>query len=302
MDYLGPSGNYTKFFDNTGFNNIVPNKLKKHIMNGDILQLISINNEAGIEEFDLQDRKYAVYSPRLLDVEEYPDLLNGGPLPINLQLDPLDGYRVRSCLNEPSHDDGSGNMTNGRLTESSQLVPFYLWDKKGTGFGDGINQSWDYSSVQIQPLQGMTYGYRYSGETSHPYILFPMTKEYGGLLLTYTGITFNDVYANVESDIVGTHFGYNNQEEGFTVLEVNNMVNPTSGVLWTRKGNVGGWVGQTWTNDLDFVIKPTSDNYLDTKQILSTPFLFYFGLRPGKTAVDKFYERFGPKGAFPSAE
>jgi len=56
------------------------------------------------------------------------------------------------------------------------------------------------------------------------------------------------------------------------------------------------------TNDVDFVIKPTTTNYNNTKQILSTPFLFYFGLRPGKTAVDKFISRFGPKGAFPSAE
>jgi hypothetical protein len=39
-----------------------------YILNGDILQLISINNEAGIEEFDLQNRNYAVYNPQVLDV------------------------------------------------------------------------------------------------------------------------------------------------------------------------------------------------------------------------------------------
>ena len=50
------------------------------------------------------------------------------------------------------------------------------------------------------------------------------------------------------------------------------------------------------------MIKPTSTNYDGTKQILSTPFLFYFGLRPGKTAIDKLIEKYGPKGAFPSAE
>jgi hypothetical protein len=59
---------------------------------------------------------------------------------------------------------------------------------------------------------------------------------------------------------------------------------------------------KNFIQDIDYIIKPTTDNYSTTKQILSTPFLFYFGLRPGKTAVDKFMDRFGPKGAFPSAE
>jgi hypothetical protein len=45
-----------------------------------------------------------------------------------------------------------------------------------------------------------------------------------------------------------------------------------------------------------------SSNYNGNKQILSTPYLYYFGLKPGKTAVDKFIKRFGPLGAFPSAE
>jgi hypothetical protein len=53
---------------------------------------------------------------------------------------------------------------------------------------------------------------------------------------------------------------------------------------------------------MDFIIRKTQDYYSGSKQILSTPFLFYFGLRPGKTGLDKFIERFGPKGAFPSAE
>jgi hypothetical protein len=53
---------------------------------------------------------------------------------------------------------------------------------------------------------------------------------------------------------------------------------------------------------MDFIIRKTQDYYSSSKQILSTPFLFYFGLRPGKTGLDKFIERFGPKGAFPSAE
>lgn len=290
LDYLATdsstTGDYNSFFENTGYTS------SGDVMNGDVLQLISINNEAGIEEFDLQNRNYAVYTPQVLDVESYPGLLNGGPIPINFVLDDGEGYRVRACLNEP-----------GRLTESSQEVPFYLWEKNGTGFGSGVSQHWDYNNIEVQPLQGMTKNYKYSGDTSHKYILFPMTKQYSGDTFTYTGITYADVFADVETTGT-THTNYNNQEEGFTVLEIATGTenNPLTGTLWIRTGDTGNWASKAWTNDVDFVIKPTTTNYNNTKQILSTPFLFYFGLRPGKTAVDKFISRFGPKGAFPSAE
>ena len=290
LDYLATdgstSGNYNSFFENSGYVNFGT------VMNGDILQLISINNEVGIEEFDLQNRNYAAYNPQVLDVESYPGLLNGGPLPINLVLDDGEGYRVRACLNEP-----------GRLTESSQEVPFYLWEKGGTGFGTGVNQHWDYSNIEVQPLQGMTYNYKYSGDTTHKYLLLPMTKQYSGDTFTYTGVTYNDVYADIETT-GATHTTYNNQEEGFTVLEIatGTLDNPLTGTLWIRTGETSNWASKAWTNDLDFMVKPTSTNYDGTKQILSTPFLFYFGLRPGKTAIDKLIEKYGPKGAFPSAE
>jgi hypothetical protein len=292
LDYLNENGNYNSFFQNDGFYSTLG---VDNVMNGDITQLISMNNEAGIEEFDLQNRNYAVYSPQVLDVESYPTLLDGGPMPINLVLDDGEGYRVRACLNEP-----------GRLTESSQPVPFHLWDKKGTGFGNGVDQSWNYSNIQTQPLQGMTYGYSYTGDSSHKYILFPMTKQYGGNVFEYDGVILNDV--NADFEIVGVtnteYTNFNNQEEGFTVLIITSgtLDNPLTGTLWTRTGEVGNWTSQAWNNDVDFVIKPTTTNYNGNLQILSTPFLFYFGLRPGKTAVDKFIERFGPKGAFPSAE
>ena len=290
LDYLATdetvTADYNSFFKNNGYGSY------GSIMNGDILQLISINNEAGIEEFDLQNRNYAVYTPQVLDVESYPGLLDGGPLPINFVLDDGDGYRVRACLNEP-----------GRLTESSQTVPFYLWEKGGTGFGTGVNQHWDYSNIEVQPLQGMTKNYKYTGDSTHKYILFPMTKLYSGDTFTYTGVTYADVIANVETTGT-THTNYSNQEEGFTVLEIATGTEdaPLTGTLWIRTGETGNWASKSWNNDVDFIIKPTTVNYNNTKQILSTPFLFYFGLRPGKTAVDKFIQRFGPKGAFPSTD
>ena len=39
----------------------------------------------------------------------------------------------------------------------------------------------------------------------------------------------------------------------------------------------------------------TTKNYSGSKQVLSTPFLFYFGIAPGKTAFDKLIKYFGPK-------
>jgi hypothetical protein len=150
----------------------------------------------------------------------------------------------------------------------------------------------------------MEYNYKYTGDTSYKYILYPMTKSYSGDTFTYTGISYNDVNADIETTGT-THTTYNNQEEGFTVLEIatGTLDNPLTGTLWIRTGDTGNnWASKSWTNDLDFIIKPTTDNYYGTKQILSTPFLFYFGLRPGKTAIDKLIEKYGPKGAFPSAE
>ena len=77
--------------------------------------------------------------------------------------------------------------------------------------------------------------------------------------------------------------------------------NPTSGTLYTRYGDAGTWEPTPWTNTT-FIIKRTQDYYSGNKQILSTPFQFYFGLNAGKTGMDKFIDLFGPKGAFPPAE
>lgn len=281
---------YKDFFQNSGFNT------PGDVLNGDILQLISINSEVGIEEFDLQNRYYGQYNPTILDPDDYSLLFSGntgpnGPLPINFVLDD-EGYRVRVCLNEP-----------GRLTESSQLVPFFYWDKKGPGFGNGYNQSWDYGTVVSQRLQGMTYNYAFTGDSSYNYVLFPMTKTYSGNTFTVAGVDVNDGAFDVES-LTDDHLNYDNQEEGFTFLHITSgdTLNPVLGTLWIRVGSAGNWQSQSWNNNIDFILKPTQVNYTGNKQILSTPFLFYFGLRPGRTAVDKFIKLFGPKGAFTSAE
>jgi hypothetical protein len=299
MDISNATFGLDNFFDNAGFTG----QSFSNVFDGDLLQLISINNEAGIEEFDLQSPKYLGYSYQFLDPETYPDVFkkNGywGPLPVTLELDE-DGERVRLCLNEP-----------GRLTESSQKVPFYLWDKKGTGFGGtsestSDDQSWDYGSIQLQPLQGMTYGYKFTGGTndvSDRYLLLPMTNDFNGLTLTSIGVD-----SEIEFDVIipsgSTHTTYDSEYPGFTVLKSssNDVVNPTSGTLYIRYGTAGTWQTISWNPNVDFILPRREDYYDGTKQILSTPYQFYFGLKAGKTGLDKFIDLFGPKGAFPPTE
>ena len=299
MDVSNNTFNVNNFFDNGGFTT----QNFQNVFDGDLLQLISINNEAGIEEFDLQSPKYIGYSYQILDPDFYPNVFKKdgywGPLPVTLELDE-DGERVRSCLNEP-----------GRLTESSQKVPFYLWDKKGTGFGGtseatSDDQSWDYNSIQLQPLQGMTYGYTLTGVNDDPsdkYLLLPMTNTFSGLTITGMNLT-NEIEFDVIIPSGSTHTTYNSEYPGYTVLKSssNEINNPTSGTLYIRYGTAGTWQTIPWNTGVDFILPQRQDYYSGTKQILSTPFQFYFGLKAGKTGLDKFIDLFGPKGAFPSAE
>jgi hypothetical protein len=324
LDVTNEDYNLNDFFGNTGFNNFY------RAFNGDVLQLISINSEAGIEEFDLQNPKYLGYSYQVLDPEMFPDVFstdngvagvyvasNGkpnGPLPVTFDLEE-DGERIRACLNEPTHLDYSGNVVQGRLTESSQPVPFFLWEKNGRGFGNNTNnQHWDYTAVEVQPLQGMTYGYslNYSpNDDSDPYLLLPMTYTYNGLVITAaTGNATNELPYDVVvlSPDPDTHTLYDNEYPGFSYLYVtsgtssNNEIIAYSGTSYVRYGTAGQWSATPWDYLHDFMIRRTEDYYSGTKQILSTPFMFYFGLRPGNTGLDKFIERFGPTGAFPAAE
>ena len=310
MDVANGSGDLDMFFTNKGFKN----KLGiSNVLDGDILQLLSINNEAGIEEFDLENPKYLGYRYDTLDPELNKPFfqISGsyGPLPVTMELDE-DGERVRLCLNEP-----------GRLTESSQPVPFYLWDKGGTGFGPGgtgrSNQSWNYSSLQLQPLQGMTYGYTLTGSYSDPsdkYMLLPITKTDNGVI----GSTNLNLTDDVDYDVVSTNSGYtvyNSEYPGFTYLYVTGGTEtvPTSGKLFVRYGNAGndttnpmsgatGWQVINWTDTTDLVIPRREDYYNGNKQILSTPYQFYFGLIAGKSGMDKFIDLYGPKDAFTSED
>lgn len=294
MTISGAQFDVNDFFDNNGFTQMGISR----VLDGDLLQLISINNEAGIREFDLQDSNYIGYSYQYLDPELYPQVFkNGnssyGPTPITLTLDE-DGKRIRLCLNEP-----------GRLTESSQDVPFFLWDKKGTGFGSYVSslsddQSWDYTQngIIVKPLQGMTYTYKH--DNTDKYLLLPITYTFSGLTVSNLNVTDSFDFDVVDASGTNRYTQYNDEYPGFTYLYVTSGTeeNPTQGTLYTRYGNSGNWDIKPWNSSMDFIIKKTEDYYNGNKQILSTPFLFYFGLRPGKTGLDKFIKLFGPLGAF----
>jgi hypothetical protein len=270
---------------------------------------VSINNEAGIDQFDLENPKYLGYRFDFLDPENNESFFkignDFGPLPVTLELDE-DGELVRSCLND-------------RLNDSSQEVPFYLWNKGGEGFGPGginrSNQGWDYTTPisvlngNLQPLQGMTYGYNLTGGLNDPsdkFLLLPITNTNAGV----TGNTSVNITDVVEYDIIysGSSTGYTQYDieyPGFSVLNVTGgtIENPTSGTLHIRYGAAGTWQTIPWTTTTDLIIPQRQDYYSGTtKQILSTPFQFYFGLMAGKTGIDKFIDLFGPKGAFPPTE
>ena len=293
------------------------------VFDGDITQMMSINCEAGIEAFDLDSPQYFLYNGELMDPEDpyFSSYFKSGglygPLPIDLKLD-INGAFIRQCL-------------NFRLGDYSQKVPFFLWDKLGEGFGLYNNdlsdkQGWDKKEIASMKLQRLFSINDKSSSTSNyvmkdgeeEYLLKPMTIDH--LTFSFTGNTtnalerFEEVRNIPPTGTTQGQFGYYIAEdyvEGDLWLYVQSGTtkDPSSGttyvVVWDS-----GLSKQRWTEQTDKYVKDyresfiyqTVKNYNGTKQVLSTPFLFYFGLRPQNSAVDLLIKYYGPKGAFPSAE
>lgn len=306
MEIAGTQGKLDIFFQNGGFSESIG---INNVLDGDILQLVSQNNEVGIEPFDLENPLYLGYNFEDADPELYPQIYQNnfgawGPLPVTLELKE-NGYDTRVCINQAPGIDYNGNSIIATLSKASQPVPFYLWDKKGVGFGSFDQtlknwQSWDYQNVQVQPLQGMTYGYTIVGSPnnySDQFALLPITYTFSGQ--TIPGIITTGVTAefNIISDL-DLHSDYDNEYPGFSYLHVRTgpLNEPVNGTLYVRYGPAGNWQTIDW-QDNNFYIRQTQD-YWGSKQILSTPFQFYFGLIHGKTGIDKFITLFGPKSAF----
>ncbi len=280
------------------------------VFDGDITQLMSINCEAGIEAFDLDSPHYFIYNGELMDPEDpyFASYFKSGnsysPVPIDFKLD-LNGAFIRQCL-------------NFRLGDYTQRVPFYLWDKGDEGFGPyGSNsdgQKWDKSRIASLPLQRL---FSISGTTSpgtnyafadgeEEYLLKPMTITHPQY--SFTGNTtdmlerFENISLNAPSTTSNAAVNF---VEGDVWLHVQSGTtkDPLSGTTYVV-------VNKTWTEQTDKYVKDyresflfqTQKNYIGHKQVLSTPFLFYFGLRPDKTALDLLIKYYGPKGEFPPAE
>ena len=268
--------------------------------NGDINQLMSINSEAGIEAFDLDSAQYFHYNGEIMDPEDskYSTYFNG-PTAIDIKFDD-NGKFIRECL-------------NFRLGDYSQVVPFYLWNKNGTGFGPtGTNQTtqeWDKTNIATMKLQRIFSIENYGDTTTNyvfddgeeEYLLRPMTKDHETFVFENVNISDNlvlerfEVISSYAPDV--SAYGASAYTEGNLWLHVTNGTTtaPLSGRIYVV-------LNETWTQDELYVkdtrevfLFSTLNNYTGNKQVLSTPFHFYFGLRPGNTAFDKFIKYFGPK-------
>lgn len=281
------------------------------VLDGDVRQLISINCEAGIEAFDLDSTHYFIYNGEFLDPEDptFSDYFgssgNWGPTPIDFKLD-QNGREVRLCL-------------NNRLGDYTQTVPMYLWDKKGTGFGSADTQQFDRTKIATQKLQRMvSIGSSTSTTTNYlmpdgeeEYLIKPMTKDhetyffdgnYTDMLERFEIITLSggltpDPVMYVEGDLwleVLTYGPKGFRKDPYTG-NIHVLVNGAWSASYTYISNAG-------SGNREVYIFKTVNNYSGNKQVLSTPFHFYFGLRPGSTGYDKFIKYYGPKGAFTSGE
>lgn len=292
------------------------------VFDGDITQLISINCETGIEAFDTDSPHYFMFNGEYMDPE---DNIFGlyfragglyGPTPIDFKLD-YNGAYLRLCL-------------NNRLGDYCQEVPFYLWDKKGSGFGMygplSDDQTWDKYSIASMPLQRI---FSISGatETATNYLMPDSEEEYILKPMTINHETFTltgDTSDSLERfEVIAAYPPDTSEGEAIDYVE---------GDLWLYVATWGtdGWlkdpwtgviyvvVNKTWVEQPEWYVSSTSGvdpelmretfvpqtalNYSGNKQVLSTPFLFYFGLKPGRTSIDLLIKYYGAKDAFASEE
>jgi hypothetical protein len=118
-------------------------------IDGDIAQLMNFNTQTGIYPFEFEESD----SPY---IDQYSTVFDSkGPIGLNFVYSEDDpdtpeleqaGELVRACLNEP-----------GRLGDTSQRVPYFMWDTRGHGFGEnagnGENQDYYDDKIYNQRIQ-----------------------------------------------------------------------------------------------------------------------------------------------------
>jgi hypothetical protein len=303
-------GDISKKTDINSFFNTSDFSGKTETFDGDFIQLFSINSETGVEAFDLDSPQYFMYNNELLDPED-PTIKdyftsgntgNYGPLPIDFKFD-SNGKFVRSCLNY-------------RLGDYSQTVPFYLWNKQGDGFGPyGTNsdtQKWDRSNIANMQMQRI-FSINNVTATTTNYVMNDGEEEY---LVRPMTITHNTISIDGDYDDIIERFDYISTlppdninvggASGFTENEI--WLKVTSGTTSDPlMGDIYVVVNETWVKQTGFeyingskeiFLFQTKQNYDGTKQVLSTPFMFYFGLKPQNTSLDLLNKYYGSKGVF----
>lgn len=295
MDISAGKTDVSDFFTGAQYGNRIKS------LDGDIRQLISINSEAGIEAFDLDSPEYFMLNGDLMDpeIENIKSYFHNGsqygPTPIDFKLDD-NGKFIRRSLNYI-------------LGDYSQKVPFYLWDKGGIGFGpyneNSDKQKWDRSVIASMKIQRIFSINNYiSTETNYiktdgdeKYLLMPMT-------INHPTYTFNGNYEDTLerfTEITGYPPNSNryNEQDLWLYVVSGTTDDPLIGIIYVFVNNM--WIQQNSLyikGEQETFLFQTIQNYYGEKQILSTPFHFYFGLRPQKTALDLLIKYYGPKGAF----
>ena len=123
------------------------NRSAQKALDGDIAQLLNFNSQVGIYgyEDESEDSPYVDGN----GVTIYDGV---GPVGVDFVFSEddedtpqveMNGALIRLCIN------GVGN-----LTETSQEVPYYKWDKKGDGFGSNESQDWVKTEISKTMYQG----------------------------------------------------------------------------------------------------------------------------------------------------
>lgn len=230
-------------------------------IDGDIAQLLNMNSQTGIWGYE-DESEGSPYYP-----ENGAFIYDGvGPVGIDFifsEDDPdteiieKNGAFVRYCINSP-----------GQLSETSQVIPYYRWDKKGSGFGGVLSndpKNPEYSNSERQNwIKGYIYQTKYQGGWA-----------YEGLLKSPPLDSLFESQEDFINSQVDTPFEW--------YFDTDDTLNVSTE---------------------SYVLPPLRDCALDNYAPnengdyhipLGGPFFFYFGLRSGKSSFDKFIKNFGFK-------
>lgn len=218
-------------------------------IDGDIAQLLNFNSQTGIWGYE-DDYEESPYYPENGEFS-YDGI---GPVGVDFVFSEDDpdtpiveknGAFIRFCINSPN-----------QLSETSQTVPYYRWDKVGPGFGDTNDPRYGVDS------SGISYN---GGSEKQTWIKSTIyeTKLQGGWVYDNMLNTVNDTNLNEE------------YVESYLLPPIRDCVGPIDSTVNVPQGNY----------------RPNSNG--DYHIPIGGPFLYYFGLRTGKNAFDKFVKNFG---------